>query len=265
MTPHARPNLPIAGTARSRRQLRPAGSARNAFDLGDVAGACRRRWRRCRPTMTLRCMVLRGAGTEAFSAGADICRLRRRARHAGRRKIVTPQVLDAHAVDPAVPPSGGSDDHGLLPRRRRRHRHDVRLPRRRRKYPVRHHRPQSRALVPVRRDRSDHPDGRHRRRGGDPDRGPHLQRPRSLQEGPAVARGAGRGGGGARRWRWRRRIAEGSPLSARFHKAAMRKPARPAAGHGGGRAAASDFMETEDFKAAFRAFIAKRKPVWHGR
>ncbi len=61
------------------------------------------------------------------------------------------------------------------------------------------------------------------------------------------------------------RIAEGSPLSARFHKAALRKlrgtlPVTPAE-----EAAANGFADTEDFHNAARAFLARRKPVWQGR
>ena len=62
-----------------------------------------------------------------------------------------------------------------------------------------------------------------------------------------------------------RRIAEGSPLSARFHKAALRAlrgtlPITPEQD-----AAVNGFVETEDFQGAVRAFLAKRKPVWQGR
>ena len=61
------------------------------------------------------------------------------------------------------------------------------------------------------------------------------------------------------------RIAAGSPLSARFHKAALRTlrgtlPITPEQD-----AAVNGFVETEDFQAAFRAFLAKQKPVWQGR
>ena len=61
------------------------------------------------------------------------------------------------------------------------------------------------------------------------------------------------------------RISEGSPLSARFHKAAIRRlrgslPVTPAE-----EAASSDFTRTEDFRAACKAFLAKQKPVFHGR
>jgi len=61
------------------------------------------------------------------------------------------------------------------------------------------------------------------------------------------------------------RIAQGSPLSARFHKAALRKlrgdlPITPQED-----AAVNGFVETDDFQAAFRAFIEKRKVTWQGR
>jgi enoyl-CoA hydratase/carnithine racemase len=61
------------------------------------------------------------------------------------------------------------------------------------------------------------------------------------------------------------RISEGSPLSARFHKVALRKlrgklPITPEED-----LAVNGFAETEDFQNAFRAFRARRKPVWQGR
>lgn len=61
------------------------------------------------------------------------------------------------------------------------------------------------------------------------------------------------------------RIAAGAPLSARFHKAALRKlrgklPITPAED-----LAVNDFVRTQDFQDAFRAFKAKRKPVWRAR
>ncbi len=61
------------------------------------------------------------------------------------------------------------------------------------------------------------------------------------------------------------RIGTGSPLSARFHKAAIRKlrgdlPITPEED-----LAVNGFVDTEDFKAASAAFLAKRKPVWQGR
>ena len=61
------------------------------------------------------------------------------------------------------------------------------------------------------------------------------------------------------------RIATGSPLSARFHKAAIRKlrgalPITPEE-----ERAASGFAETEDFRNACQAFVEKRSPTWTGR
>ena len=61
------------------------------------------------------------------------------------------------------------------------------------------------------------------------------------------------------------RISEGAPLSARFHKAAIRRvrgalPMTPEE-----ERAASGFIHTEDFKNACKAFAEKRKPVFQGR
>ena len=61
------------------------------------------------------------------------------------------------------------------------------------------------------------------------------------------------------------RIAEGSPLSARFHKAALRRLRGPLPISAATDAAVNGFVETEDFQAAYRAFLAKQKPVWRGR
>jgi enoyl-CoA hydratase len=62
-----------------------------------------------------------------------------------------------------------------------------------------------------------------------------------------------------------RRIAEGAPLSARFHKAAIRRlqehrPVTPEEA-----VATSDFTRTEDFQNACRSFMAKERPVFRGR
>jgi enoyl-CoA hydratase len=62
-----------------------------------------------------------------------------------------------------------------------------------------------------------------------------------------------------------RRISEGSPLSARFHKAALRKlrgrmPITPEE-----ELDVNRFAETEDFHNAARAFVEKRRPEWRGR
>jgi enoyl-CoA hydratase/carnithine racemase len=61
------------------------------------------------------------------------------------------------------------------------------------------------------------------------------------------------------------RVAEGAPLSARFHKAAIRRLRGPLPVTEEDERAASDFMETEDFRNACQAFIAKRKAVFRGR
>jgi enoyl-CoA hydratase/carnithine racemase len=61
------------------------------------------------------------------------------------------------------------------------------------------------------------------------------------------------------------RISTGSPLSARFHKAAIRKlrgdlPITPEE-----HLAVNGFVETEDFQNAWKSFVAKQKPVFKGR
>jgi enoyl-CoA hydratase len=61
------------------------------------------------------------------------------------------------------------------------------------------------------------------------------------------------------------RIAEGSPLSARFHKAAIRKLRGTLPVSAEEEAAVNGFADTEDFRNAARAFLEKRKPVWRGR
>lgn len=62
-----------------------------------------------------------------------------------------------------------------------------------------------------------------------------------------------------------RRIAAGSPLAARFHKAAIRKLRGPSPISAAEELAVNDFAQTEDFRNATRAFLEKRKPVWRGR
>ncbi|MGH7067571.1 MAG: enoyl-CoA hydratase/isomerase family protein [Acetobacteraceae bacterium] len=61
------------------------------------------------------------------------------------------------------------------------------------------------------------------------------------------------------------RIAEGSPLSARFHKRAIRRLRGPLPLSAEEQAEANGFAETEDFQNAFRAFLAKQKPRFTGR
>lgn len=61
------------------------------------------------------------------------------------------------------------------------------------------------------------------------------------------------------------RIAAGAPLAARFHKAAIRKLRGPLPVTPAEELAVSDFVQTQDFQNAFRAFRDKRKPVWNAR
>ncbi|MBN8875206.1 MAG: enoyl-CoA hydratase/isomerase family protein [Rhodospirillales bacterium] len=61
------------------------------------------------------------------------------------------------------------------------------------------------------------------------------------------------------------RISEGSPLSARFHKAALRRLRGSLPVSREEEAAVSDFTRTEDFRAACKSFLAKQKPVFVGR
>jgi enoyl-CoA hydratase/carnithine racemase len=61
------------------------------------------------------------------------------------------------------------------------------------------------------------------------------------------------------------RIAAGSPLSARFHKAALRKLRGDLPITADEDLAVNGFVETDDFQAAFRAFIEKRTHAWRGR
>jgi enoyl-CoA hydratase len=62
-----------------------------------------------------------------------------------------------------------------------------------------------------------------------------------------------------------RRIASGSPLSARFHKVAIARLRGKLPITELEDRAVSDFAQTEDFQNARNAFLAKRKPVWRAR
>lgn len=62
-----------------------------------------------------------------------------------------------------------------------------------------------------------------------------------------------------------RRITEGAPLSARYHKAAIRRLRGPLPITREEEAATSGFTKTEDFQNACRSFLAKQKPVFRGR
>jgi enoyl-CoA hydratase/carnithine racemase len=62
-----------------------------------------------------------------------------------------------------------------------------------------------------------------------------------------------------------KRIGEGSPLSARFHKAALQRLRGPLPVTPAEEAAVSNFTRTEDFQNACRSFLAKERPVFKGR
>lgn len=61
------------------------------------------------------------------------------------------------------------------------------------------------------------------------------------------------------------RIAAGSPLAARFHKAAIRRLRGPLPVSAAEEQEASAFTETEDFRNACAAFLGKRTPSFTGR
>ncbi|MCD6681242.1 MAG: enoyl-CoA hydratase-related protein [Burkholderiaceae bacterium] len=61
------------------------------------------------------------------------------------------------------------------------------------------------------------------------------------------------------------RIAEGAPLVARWHKKFARRLARGEPLTEAERLEAFDCFDTEDFRAGYRAFLAKTKPVFAGR
>jgi enoyl-CoA hydratase/carnithine racemase len=61
------------------------------------------------------------------------------------------------------------------------------------------------------------------------------------------------------------RISSGAPLSARFHKSALQRLRGPLPITAEEDRAVSDFVLTEDFRNAVQAFKAKRKPVWLAR
>ena len=62
-----------------------------------------------------------------------------------------------------------------------------------------------------------------------------------------------------------RRIAEGAPLAARWHKAATRRLSDPAPLTEAELEESFAYAESEDYQAAYRAFLAKENPQFKGR
>jgi len=61
------------------------------------------------------------------------------------------------------------------------------------------------------------------------------------------------------------RIAEGAPLVARWHKKFARRLANPKPLEDAERDECFDCFDTEDFRAGYAAFLAKKRPVFKGR
>ena len=65
--------------------------------------------------------------------------------------------------------------------------------------------------------------------------------------------------------KWARKIAEGAPLTARWHKKFLYRLLDPAPLTDAEMAAGYDCFDTADFQTGFRAFLDKTKPVFEGR
>ncbi len=61
-----------------------------------------------------------------------------------------------------------------------------------------------------------------------------------------------------------RRIADGAPLSTRWHRQAIRRIARSGAYSEAELEAQYDYADTEDYKAGYQAFLDRKKPVFKG-
>jgi enoyl-CoA hydratase len=62
-----------------------------------------------------------------------------------------------------------------------------------------------------------------------------------------------------------RRISQGAPLVARWHKQFVRRLLEPTPLSAAEEAEAYACFDTEDFRAGFQAFVGKTRPVFHGR
>ena len=62
-----------------------------------------------------------------------------------------------------------------------------------------------------------------------------------------------------------RRIADGAPLSARWHRTALRRIAQPGPSREAALEAQYDYADSADYKAGYQAFLDGKKPVFEGR
>ncbi len=62
-----------------------------------------------------------------------------------------------------------------------------------------------------------------------------------------------------------RRIADGAPLSARWHLAALRRVGQPEPYSAAELEAQYDYADSDDYKAGYQAFLDGKKPVFEGR
>ncbi len=62
-----------------------------------------------------------------------------------------------------------------------------------------------------------------------------------------------------------RRIADGAPLSARWHRDAVRRISRPGPYSAAELEAQFDYADSDDYKAGYQAFLDGKKPVFKGR
>ncbi|MDH3739041.1 MAG: enoyl-CoA hydratase-related protein, partial [Alphaproteobacteria bacterium] len=62
-----------------------------------------------------------------------------------------------------------------------------------------------------------------------------------------------------------RRIAEGAPLTARWHRDAIRRIAQPGAYSDAELEAQYDYADSEDYRAGYQAFLDGIKPTFTGR
>lgn len=235
---------------------------RNAFNLA-MWQALTATMRRLSADESLRCVVLRGAGSEAFSAGADISAFEaergtrekedRYARilHESMQSIrdcIHPTV----AMIRGICLGGGAGIATMC---------DFRVGGEGMRFGITACNLGIWYPTPSSTQWCSSPARRWRRRCSSRGGSSTAARPTRRASCPASCRTSG-----SRRRRWRSRV--GSPkarLSARFHKRAIIAlrgllPITPEQ-----EAAVNDFVLTEDFQNAFRAFLAKRKPVFRGR